>query len=298
MRKITLKISAFLLFAMVALQAQAQTFTSEIVAGTKYNFLNVGTGNYLRGTGITSLYETTDALVDGDVNFNFYFNHHDSTDKGADGELGTEDDVVHNYTDDWNLQNDAYNLTKDNGSILGIMRDAGTKYVHTSFKYNQSFNANGGHKTDKRFVATAVDLGGGLTAFKISSLSSGETPRFIYDDGSAPIPTTDENMAEGTESNALWLLAPATNTLSTQRFGVNAFSISNPVNHRLTVKGATSKVKEISLYSVLGNKVLSRSLYDVKGDIKLNVSSLSTGLYIVKMTGKNGERFTKKIIKQ
>jgi hypothetical protein len=85
---------------------------------------------------------------------------------------------------------------------------------------------------------------------------------------------------------------------SVNTFGLDAFSISNPVNSQLTIKGATSKVKEISVFSVLGNKVLSKALNNVNGEVSLNVSSLSTGLYIVQMVGNEGERFTKKIIKQ
>lgn len=85
---------------------------------------------------------------------------------------------------------------------------------------------------------------------------------------------------------------------SVNTFGADAFSIANPVNNQLTIKGATSKVEKISLYSVLGNKVLSQSISNSNGDISVNVSALSTGLYIVEMIGNAGERFTKKIIKQ
>ena len=53
-----------------------------------------------------------------------------------------------------------------------------------------------------------------------------------------------------------------------------------------------------SVYSVLGNKVLSKAINNVNGDINLNVSSLATGLYIVEVNGENGQRLTKKIIKQ
>ncbi|MFK8058618.1 MAG: T9SS type A sorting domain-containing protein [Polaribacter sp.] len=86
--------------------------------------------------------------------------------------------------------------------------------------------------------------------------------------------------------------------VSVNSFGVDAFSISNPVNNQLTIKGATSKVKEVSIFSVLGNRVLSKSVSNTNGDIKLNVDALSTGLYIVKMIGTNGEKFTRKIIKE
>lgn len=87
-------------------------------------------------------------------------------------------------------------------------------------------------------------------------------------------------------------------TASANTFGVDALSISNPVNNQLTIKGATSKVQELSLYSVLGNKVLSKTVKNVNGNINLDVNSLSTGLYILKVVGVNGERLSKKIIKQ
>lgn len=87
-------------------------------------------------------------------------------------------------------------------------------------------------------------------------------------------------------------------TASVNTFGVDAFSISNPANNQLTIKGATSKVSEVSLYSVLGNKVLSQTVNTQNDGIRVDVSALATGLYILEMTGDDGERFTKKIVKQ
>lgn len=290
MKKITLKISAFLLLAMVAFQAQAQV--NEIVEGTKYNLRNAGTGKYLQANGVGQ-YVMVDELVDGDVTFNFFFHHQNTIDPGADGETGTDDDVVHNYTDDWNIQND----------VRGMMRSQNTALVHTNFRYN-AWNTNGGHKTDKRWAATTEDVG--VTAFKFAALTSFSSDtateadkRFLYDDASGT-PSNIITADMGTDTaNALWVLSEATNTLlSTKTFGLNAFSISNPVNNLLTIKGATSKVSEISVYSVLGNRVLSRTINNEDGDINIDVNTLSTGLYIVRMTGNNGERFTKKIIKQ
>lgn len=86
--------------------------------------------------------------------------------------------------------------------------------------------------------------------------------------------------------------------LSVNTFEANAFLISNPVNNQLTIKGATSKIQELSLFSVLGKRVLTKSIKETSGDVELNVSSLSKGLYIVEITGVNGEIFTRKIIKQ
>ena len=87
-------------------------------------------------------------------------------------------------------------------------------------------------------------------------------------------------------------------SLSVNTFETNAFTINNPVNNQLTIKGTTDKVNQIAVFSVLGNKVLSKSINNQNGDINMNLSTLSTGLYIVEITGNNGERLTKKIIKE
>jgi hypothetical protein len=87
-------------------------------------------------------------------------------------------------------------------------------------------------------------------------------------------------------------------TASVNTFGVDAFVITNPVSNQLTIKGATSKVSRLNVYSVLGNAVLSKVIDNQNGDISVNVSALSSGLYIVELNGENGERLTKKIIKQ
>ena len=87
-------------------------------------------------------------------------------------------------------------------------------------------------------------------------------------------------------------------TASVNTFGLDAFVITNPVSNQLTIKGATSKVSNLNVYSVLGNTVLSKVTDNQNGDISVNVSALSSGLYIVELNGENGERLTKKIIKQ
>lgn len=284
MKKITLKISAFLFLAMSAFQSQAQV--TEIVEGTKYNLRNAGTGMYLKATG-TGAYEVAADLVEGEVTFNFFFNHHNTTDPGADGTVGTDDDVVHNYVEDWNIGNDT----------RGILRSSNTGLVHTNFKFD-IWNGNGGHKTDKRWITTATDLGG-ITGFRIAAVVSGDVDtRYLYEIGGVPSNITEADMGADT-GNSYWVLTEATTTLlSTKSFGVDAFAISNPVNNQLTIKGATSKVSKISLYSVLGNKVLSKVISGGNAEIKFDVSALSTGLYILEMSGNNGERFTKKIVKQ
>ncbi|MGB5418372.1 T9SS type A sorting domain-containing protein [Algibacter sp.] len=84
--------------------------------------------------------------------------------------------------------------------------------------------------------------------------------------------------------------------LSTADFDTSSIFISNPVNEVLSIKGLTDNVKQVSVYSLLGSEVLTKKLSS-KSDISLDVSGLSAGMYIVKLQGDSGS-FSKKIIKQ
>ena len=88
-----------------------------------------------------------------------------------------------------------------------------------------------------------------------------------------------------------------TNTvLSTNDFDASSVFVSNPVNKALTIKGLTNNIEQVSIYSLLGNRVLE-SKVDGKSSLELDVNSLSSGMYIVRMTGDNVS-FSKKIVKQ
>jgi hypothetical protein len=57
----------------------------------------------------------------------------------------------------------------------------------------------------------------------------------------------------------------------------------NPVtNKRFTIKSNSSETKEVSIFNVLGKRVLSSSFSGVKSDV--DVTSISSGLYILKVT--------------
>jgi hypothetical protein len=85
------------------------------------------------------------------------------------------------------------------------------------------------------------------------------------------------------------------NVLSANSFDSNSLSVSNPVNNLLTIKGLNSKVSEISLYSILGGKVLTKNT--ISQEVNLDVSALSSGVYILKISSEKGS-FSKKIIKE
>lgn len=85
-------------------------------------------------------------------------------------------------------------------------------------------------------------------------------------------------------------------TLSNKKFDTSSVFISNPVENVLTVSGLTDSVNKISVYSLLGQEVLERKI-DGQINMTINISNLTSGLYIVKLSGENGS-ISKKIIKE
>ena len=285
MKKITFKMIAIFV-AILSYQSYAQV--SAIVEDTKYNLINFGTGDYLKanGTGAYEFFTVTasNPLPTDDVTLNFFFNHHNTTDPS--------DNTVHNYTDDWNIGND----------VRGIMRASNTGTVHTNFKYN-IWNSNGGHKTDKRWIAETIDQGG-VTLFRFRSVVSGDTePRYLYQgiDG-VLYNITEADMNDAGNANtdgtgrSTWGVFESSIVLSTENFDASSIVIANPVKNQLSIQGLNDDISQLTVYNILGSRVLSKN---IKGEssINLNVSNLGAGLYIVKLEGVKGA-FTKKIIKE
>lgn len=69
----------------------------------------------------------------------------------------------------------------------------------------------------------------------------------------------------------------------------------NPVNSLLTIKAGN--IKELILFDVTGRKVLSEQFRNHFGDIELDVSLLSSGVYLLTLKDKGGEYRQKKFIK-
>lgn len=84
-------------------------------------------------------------------------------------------------------------------------------------------------------------------------------------------------------------------TLSNEQFNQNSFKMyPNPINGgNLTIEAANSESIDVVIYSTLGQQVIS--LKDVTRSI--NVSTLNSGLYIVKIS-QNGNSQTRKLVVQ
>ena len=85
-------------------------------------------------------------------------------------------------------------------------------------------------------------------------------------------------------------------SLSVEEFDTTSIFISNPVNNTLEIKGITPNANYLTVHSLLGKEVITRQLSGAS-NLSLDVSALAVGMYIVKIQGKNGS-FTKKIVKQ
>ena len=273
MKKNTLKISAFLFLALSAFQANAQQIHTELVDGTVYNLRNVKTNQYLRVTSGPAGTEGSVAEVLTMVDY--AEDHHINWTARKSAYIATgETEAIH-----WNLEAQA----------RGILRMKGTKQTISTSKQGPASDVDKIHQ-----IIYDADAGG----FRIHNRTGSQslTPN-DHVDGSL----TTVLLADATDNEDVWVFEVSEieePTASVNTFGVEAFTISNPINNTLIIKGATSKVSKVNVYSVLGNTVLSKSVNNINGDISLNTSSLSKGLYIIEMTGNNGERFTKKIIKQ
>ena len=85
--------------------------------------------------------------------------------------------------------------------------------------------------------------------------------------------------------------------LSTTKVEFNDISISNPVKDQLEIRNINTELKEVSVYNLLGSRVLQNNLNGSKTSISIDVNSLSKGVYIVKLSGPNAS-YSKKIIKE
>jgi hypothetical protein len=77
---------------------------------------------------------------------------------------------------------------------------------------------------------------------------------------------------------------PSRRVLSVLRNEIQGFATyPNPVtNNIFAVKSNSADTKQVSIFNVLGKRVLSSSITGVQADI--DVSSISAGLYILKVT--------------
>jgi guanyl-specific ribonuclease Sa len=137
-----------------------------------------------------------------------------------------------------------------------------------------------------------------LKAIGITSKTSRttETPlplNTIIVDGTTYYASQTVNGIESTERLAVTV--KSNGSLSTKDFDLASVNYSpNPVKHILTINNTTA-IDEIEIFSVSGKSVLSKKINSIHSEIDL--SSLSTGVYFLKVKSESKEKIMK-IIKE
>ncbi|KAA5824849.1 T9SS type A sorting domain-containing protein [Algibacter amylolyticus] len=293
MKKITLKISAFFLLTMFALQVQGQALYS--VEGT-YKISTSGLSPNLYITVNTSLgtVEWAEELPGEDETQLWTIKGHRTpadtglieitgniTGLGAVTLCTTDDSAHPNLTlavRPGDPKSVAYDDTTDpitySGDYSGL-----DQFQRRKAKVNAEglADANGSNPADGNNALFLKNTLGGNSRYGVIPAAAGEAVQF---DGA------------GIDVLQYHLVAP----LSTIDFDTSSIFISNPVSNQLSIKGLSPNIKEVNVYSLLGKKVLSRAVIN-ESDINVDTSALSSGLYIVKIQSENAE-FSKKIVKQ
>ena len=296
MKKITLKISAFLLLTMSALQVQAQTcpdiFLTEEDGGqgdAVYKLATCGLSPelYLTINGSTGQLEWAEEITGaGAVTQNWLLQDHvmpsgtgfvqitaDLSSLGA----GSWTMIVDQTTYDGSGADPEVTINVRTGDPIADTADANYGYDQFQRRRESGWGGPGNNalfakppgQGNLRYTNTPVPAAGDPVVFK--SAGTIQEMRWIY----------VEDLP-----------------LSTEEFDTSSVFISNPVKGELTIVGLNQSIKQISVYDLLGKQVITSNLVDDTTSTKLDVSALNTGLYIVKLEGENGQSLTKKIIKE
>ena len=106
---------------------------------------------------------------------------------------------------------------------------------------------------------------------------------------------TTVNASSGETLDFSAITISAASTLTLQDFGETSISIyPNPVSNQLSIV-SDMKIESVEVLDLMGRTVLSSSQ---KVAPMVNVSSLQSGVYMIKLSNKQGESQTKKFIKK
>ena len=286
MKKITLKISAFLLLVMSALQVQAQNCPELYNAPGVYKLATCGLAGselYMTINGTGGLEWAEEIAPDSPTQLWTVKDHRDLAPNGfveitADlSSLGAGDFTM--VVDDASYDGGG----TDPEVTISVMNrlpyttgEGAALYGYDQFQRRKATGWSG----DGNNALFAKPPGQGNLRYSVAPTAAGDPIKF--NNG-------------GTINDIRFIFVQA---LSTEKFDTSSVFISNPVNDELTIKGLNQSIKQISVYDLLGKQVISSNLSDDTISTNLDVSSLTTGLYIVKLEGENGASFTKKIVKK
>jgi hypothetical protein len=288
MKKITLKISAIVLFAMSALQVQAQNCpelfidpgvyklaTCNLAGGDLYMTINGATGQLEWAAEITGAAEATQLWT-----------IQDHREPAGSGFVEITADLSSLGAGSWTMIVDqaSYDGPGDSDNQVTITARSGDPVSDTA-------DSNYGFDQFQRRKATGW-TGAGNNALFAKPPGQGN---FRYT--TSPVAAAGDPvvfLSGGTINDIRFIFVEP---LSTEEFDASSVFISNPVKDELSIEGLNQSIKQIAIYDLLGKQVLISDIDDSES-VKLDVSSFTSGLYIVKIEGENGASITKKIIKE
>jgi hypothetical protein len=273
MKKTTLK--GIVVLMILALTVQTYSYAQNTARdGQTYRIRNMGTGNYLA--------------------------YDDVLGKLAPAAFNAADEtqVFRFMTNTTVIPGETY-YTIDMGgpdASRGVLRMAGSGANNEVFSTTKNWDDTSG-MSDK--VQNVTELGGEVILIQAKTADSYlyERTQAEFDDGATGgFWYQGPALADPADLRQQWLLEDGTISLSADKFDTSSIFISNPVNNVLSIKGLSPNVKQVSVYSLLGKEVLTRNV-ETQSAINVDMSALSSGMYLVKMQGDNGS-FSKKIVKQ
>jgi hypothetical protein len=275
MKKITLKISAFLLLSLFALQVQAQFPNVWTENGTyKIGTYNVTPQLFMTINPSTLAVEWQEELPGNDPTQVWTITDHRTPASGGLMEIWATIPGVGNFT-----MTTSSEMSSHPTYVMSVR--AGDPMSVTSGDYS------GLDQFQRRRTTGFSGPGNNALFFRTTA---GTNSRF----GAVPSAagTAVQFDGGGIDPLEFFLLAP----LSTEAFDASSIFIANPVRNELSVKGLTANINKVTIHSLLGQEVFSKKL-NGESSLSLDISSLKSGMYIVDFIAENGS-LTKKIVKQ
>ena len=288
MKKITLKISAFVLFALSALQVQAQNCPELFLEPGVYKLATCGlAGNelYMTINGATGELEWADEITAAPGDATQLWTIQDHREPAGSGFVELTADLSALGAGPWTM-------IVDQSTYDGSGADPEVRInARPGDPISDTADPNYGYDQFQRRKATGW-TGAGNNALFAKPVGQGNLRYSV-----APTAAGDQVLFQngGTINDIRFIFVEA---LSTEEFDTSSVFISNPVKDELTIEGLNQNIKQIAVYDLLGKQVISSNLGDDVSSTKLDVSTLTSGMYIVKLQGENGASVTKRIVKE
>ena len=287
MKKITLKISTFLLLTMFALQVYAQPI------------LYTAPGEYKLGARTTNLFMTINVstgalewqaeLPGDDPTQVFTVDEHVMPASAGYVQITADLTPINPALGIWRLGTTPADVSGKDITVKALLGAPISDTNDPAYEYDQfqrrkakvdangDADSEGSNPSDGNNALFIKVPGEGGSRFGIIPAAAGDLVQF---DGGG-IDVLDYHLVA---------------LLSTVDFDTRSIFISNPVNNELSIKGLPAEVKQVSVYSLLGREVLTQEV-DGRSDLNMGVTTLASGMYLVEMRSDRGS-YTKKIVKQ